>query len=117
MELYNIGDSVAVVHRLFVGVIELDGDAKVAADDDDRRHDEVERDHGDHKREALMLHLVPGKRARQAEGLRAVPPPAQYGEQSPEQCVQPGPQAQHLHLPPADFLLCREKEKGSKTML
>lgn len=61
MELDNIGDSVAAVHRLFVGEIELDGNAKVAAGDDDRRHDEVEGEHRDDKGESLMFHLSPGK--------------------------------------------------------
>lgn len=78
MELDNIGDLVAV-HWVFVGIEELDGDAKVAGEDDDWRHDEVESEHGDNKREALMLHLPPGKRTGQAEGLWAVPPPAQEG--------------------------------------
>lgn len=39
MDLDNIEDSVVLVHRLFVGEIELDGDAKVAAGDDDRGYD------------------------------------------------------------------------------
>lgn len=106
MELENVG--VAVVRRLFVGEIEVDGDAKVAGDDDDRRHDKVQGKHGDDESETLVLHLSPGKRAGQAEGLRAVPPPAQNGEQSPDQTVEPDPHAHDLHCPPADFLICRE---------
>lgn len=109
MELDNVGDSVAVVHRLFVGEIEVDGDSKVAGDDDDRRHDEVEGEHGDDEREALSFHLSPGERAGQAEGLWAILSPAQDREQSPDQSVEPDPYAQHLHLLPADFLICGGK--------
>lgn len=61
MELDDVGDSVAVVHRLFVGEIEFDGDAKVAAEDDDSGHDQVEEEQGDNKRESLIFHLAPGK--------------------------------------------------------
>lgn len=61
MQLDNIRDSVAVVHRFFVGEMELDGDAKVTADDDDRRYGKVEGEHGDDKREALVFHLSPGE--------------------------------------------------------
>lgn len=83
MEFDDVGDSFAVVHRLFVGKIQVDGDAKVAAHDDDGRHDEVEGEHGDHEREAFIFHLSPGEGAGQAKGLQAVPSPAQNGEQSP----------------------------------
>ncbi len=53
MELDDVGDSVAVVHGLFVGEIEVDGNAKVAADDDDRWNGEIEGEHGDDEREVL----------------------------------------------------------------
>lgn len=110
MDLDNIEDSVVLVHRLFVGEIELDGDAKVAAGDDDRRYDQVEGEHGDDKgREALMFHLSPGKRTGQAKGLWPVPSPAQNGKQSPDQSVQPDPHAQQLCFLPADFLTCKDK--------
>lgn len=111
MEFDNVGDSVAVVHRLLVGEVELDGDAKVAAEDDDGGHDQVEEEYGDHEREGLVLHLPPGQRAGQAKGLGAVSTPAHYGEQSPDQSIEPGPQAQHLHLLPADFLPCSGGKK------
>lgn len=52
---------VAVVHRLFVGEIEFDGDAKVAAEDDDSGRGQVEEEQGDNKRESLIFHLAPGK--------------------------------------------------------
>lgn len=60
MELDNIGDSLAFVW-FSVGEIELEGNAKVAAKDDDCRHDEVEGEHGDDEREALVFHPSPGK--------------------------------------------------------
>lgn len=112
MELDNVGHSVAVVHRLFVGEVEVDGDAEVGAGDDDRRNGEVEGEQEDDEREALVLHLAPGEGAGQAEGLGTVPPPAQDGEQSPDQSVQPDPQAQDLYLLPANCFLCRGKMKG-----
>lgn len=105
MELDNVGDSVAV-HRLFVGEIEVDGDAKVAADDDYGGHCQVEEEHGHDEGEVLKFHLPPGKRAGQAEGLRAVPSPAQNGEHGPHQAVEPNPHAQDLHCLPTDFLIC-----------
>lgn len=113
MELDHIWDSVAVVHRLPVGKIELDGYAKVAAEDDDGRYGQVEEEHGDDKGEAVVFHISPGQRAGQAKGLWPIATPAQYGEQSPDQSIQPGPQAQHLHFDPSDFLSCRERDKDS----
>lgn len=76
MELDYVGDAVAIVHRLFVGEIEVDGYAEVAAEDDDGGHDQVEGEHGDDEGETLVFHLPPGQGAGQAEGLGAVPPPA-----------------------------------------
>lgn len=111
MELHYVRDLVPVVQRLLVRDVELDGDAEVAAEDDDGRYGEVEGEHGDDEGEALVLHLPPGERAGQAEGLRAVAAPAQQGEQSPEQRVDPRTQAQQLHLPQADLLPCRDEER------
>lgn len=112
MHLDDIGYSVAVVQGFLVGEIKVDGDTKVAADDDDTRQGEVEGEKGDDKRETLAFHLSPGERAGQAKGFRAVPSPAQDGEQSPDQTVEPGPYAHDLHCLPADFLNCRVEEKG-----
>lgn len=60
MELDDVRDALAAL-CLSVGEVELEGDAKVAADDDGRRHGEVEGEHGDDKREALVFHLPPGE--------------------------------------------------------
>lgn len=109
MQLNDIGDLAAVVHWLLVGDVELDSDAEVRADDDNRGEDEVEGEHGDDEREALVFHLPPGEWAGQAEGLRAIAAPAQHREQRPHQSVKPDPDAQQLHIFPANFLLCRLK--------
>ena len=114
MELDDVGHSVAVLQRPFVGEVEVDGDAEVAADDDGCWDDEVEGEHGDDERAALGFHLAPGERAGEAEGLGAVPPPAQEGTQRPEQSVEPDPQAQLLHRTHADFLTCKKKIKVLK---
>lgn len=109
MELDDVRDALAAL-CLSVGEVELEGDAKVAADDDGRRHGEVEGEHGDDKREALVFHLPPGEWAGHTEGFWPVPPPAQDGEQSPDESVQPRANTQHLYLLPADFLLCSERK-------
>lgn len=108
VEFDDIGDVVAV-RRLFVGEVKLHGDAKVATDDDHAGQDQVEGKEGNDERGAFLFHLPPGQRAGQPEGLRAVPPPAQDRKQGPYEGVQPGPQAQDLHLPPTDFLLCKQE--------
>lgn len=97
MELDDDGDLIAVIHRLFVGEIEFDGNAKVAADDDDCWHDEVEGENGDDERESLIFHLTPGQRAGYAERLRAITPPPQNGEHGPHDAVEPDPHAHDLH--------------------
>lgn len=112
MELDDVWDSFAVVHGLFVGEEEVDGDAEVAADDDHGRSDQVQGKHGDDEREALVLHLRPGQRAGQAEGLGAVTPPTQDGKQSPDQSVEPDPHAQQLHRLPTDFLPCGKENRS-----
>lgn len=117
MELDDVGHSVAVLQRPFVGEVQVDGDAEVAADDDGCGEDEVEGEHGDDEREALGFHLAPGERAGQAEGLGAVPPPAQEGAQRPDQSVEPDPQTQHLHFTHADFLICEKKNLSFKMFL
>lgn len=93
MQLDDVGDSVAVAHRLLVGEVELDSNAEVAADDDHGGDGQVEGEHGDDEGEALVFHLRPGQRAGQAERLGAVAAPAQHGEQSPHQSVEPDPHA------------------------
>lgn len=97
MELDNDRDVVAVIHGLFVGKVEVYSDAKVAADDDNCRHGEVEAEHGDDERESLIFHLPPGQRAGYAERLRAITSPSQNGEHGPDHAVQPDPQANDLH--------------------
>lgn len=111
MHLDNIGYSVAFAGFL-VGDIKVDGNTKVAAEDDDTRQGEVERENGNDERKTLAFHFSPGERAGQAKGFRAVPSPAQDGEQSPDQTVEPGPYAHDLHSLPADFLICSVEEKG-----
>lgn len=108
MEFDDVGDVVAV-GRLLVGEVQLHGDAEVTADDDHAGQHQVEGEEGDDERGALVFHLPPGQRAGQPEGLRAVPAPAQNRKQRPDEAVQPRPQAQDLHLLPADFLFCKQK--------
>lgn len=97
MELYNDGDAVADIHRLSVGKVEVNSDAKVAADDDNCRHGEVEGEHGDDEREPLIFHLSPGQRAGYAERLRAITSPSQNRKRGPDHAVQPDQQAHDLH--------------------
>lgn len=110
MELDDNGDLVGV-KGLFIGEIEFDGDAKVAADDDDRRNGEVEGENGDDERESLVFHLAPGQRAGYAERLWAITSPAQNGEHGPYDAVEPDPHAHDLHWLPGDFLLCERVKK------
>lgn len=80
-----------------MGKEEVYGDAKVAADDDNCRHGEVEGEHGDDERESLIFHFPPGQRAGYAEGLRAITSPSQDREHGPDHAVQPDPRAHDLH--------------------
>lgn len=96
MELDDDRDLVGVT-SLFIGGIEFNGDAKVAADDDDRRHGKVEGENGDDERESLVFHVAPGQRAGYAKRLRAITSPAQNGEYGPHQAVEPDPHTHDLH--------------------
>lgn len=106
MQLDEVGHVVNVVHGLLVGEEEVDGNPKVAATDDNRGRHQVEGEHGHDEGEALMLHLRPGQRAGQAEGLGAVTSPTQDGEKCPDQAVEPDPRAHDFHRPPGDFFIC-----------
>lgn len=111
MQLDDVGHVVGVVHGLLVGDVEVDGDAEVAAADDDGGRHQVEGENGQHEGEALVLHLRPGQGAGQAEGLGAVAAPAQDGEQGPDQAVEPDPHAHDFHRPPGDLLVCSGREE------
>lgn len=106
LQLDDVGHVVDVVHGLLVGEEKVDGDAKVAAADDERGRHQVEGEHGQDEGEALVLHLGPGQRAGQAERLGAVTSPAQDGEEGPDQTVEPDPSAHELHRLPGDFFIC-----------
>lgn len=97
VELDHHGDAVAGIHLLLVGKVEVYSDAKVAADDNNCRHGEVEGEDGHHERESLLFHLTPGQRAGYAERLGAITSPSQNGKHGPDHAVQPDPQAHDLH--------------------
>ena len=85
-----------------VGAVELEADAEVAGDDDERGENQVEAHYGNDEGEAVVLHPLPGQGAGQAEGFGAIPAPADDGEQGPGEGVQPYPRTQDLHRPSAD---------------
>ena len=104
MHLDDVWDIFAVVEGL-VGNVQLQGNAKVATKDDEGGPQQVEGEDGDDEGEALFLHLSPGQGAGKAKGLWTVPAPAQEREAGPQQGIEPRPQTQELHVPPADLLL------------
>ena len=84
IHLDDVGDLPAAVP---VGAVELEADAEVAGDDDERGEDQVEAHFGDDEGEAVVHHPLPGQGAGQAEGFRAVPAPAHDGQQGPGEGV------------------------------
>ena len=96
-----------------VGAVELETDAEVAGDYDERGEGQVEAHYGDDEGEAIDLHPPPGQGAGQAEGFGAVPSPTDDGEQGPGECVQPDPRTQYLHCASADLLPYRNDTKHS----
>ena len=104
VQLDDVGDLKSPDAGVPVGEVELEADAGVAADDDEKGEHQVDDEHGDDEGEAVLLHPHPGQGAGQAEGFGAVPAPAHDGEQGPGESVQPDPHAQDLRRPPAYHL-------------
>jgi len=81
-----------------VGFVQLPGDARVGEEEeqagDEGAEDRQGHDEGGVVQGALVPDPVHG--AGQSEGLRAVTPPAQQREDSPQACVQPDP-TDHPH--------------------
>lgn len=97
--------------------MELQGDAKVGAEDDGAGQEGAERgqghDEGGVVERLLVAHPVDG--AGQTEGLRTVAAPAQQGQQSPHAGVQPDSSDQAADGSSVELYAFRQRVKKKKS--